>query len=42
MFVVWIIVGVAVGYFFKPQLDRGVKKIAKMIKDNRSDKGPTY
>lgn len=42
MFVVWIIVGVALGYFFKPQLDRGVKKITKMIKDNRSDKGPTY
>ena len=42
MFVVWIIVGVALGYFFKPQLDRGVKKITKMIRDNRSDKGPTY
>ena len=42
MFIVWILVGVALGYFFKPQLDRGVKKISRMIKDNRSDKGPTY
>lgn len=42
MWFVWIVVGVALGYFFKPQLDKGVKKITKMIKDNRSDKGPTY
>lgn len=42
MFVVWILVGVALGYFFKPQLDKGVRKVVKMIRDNRSDKGPTY
>ena len=42
MWFVWIVVGVGLGYFFKPQLDKGVKKITKMIKDNRSDKGPTY
>lgn len=34
----WIIVGVAVGYLFKPQLDKVVGKVAKMIKDNRKDK----
>jgi hypothetical protein len=42
MFIVWILVGVALGYLFKPQLDKGVKRITRMIKDNRSDKGPTY
>ena len=37
-----LFVGIVLGYLFKPQLDKGVKKITKMIKDNRSDKGPTY
>jgi hypothetical protein len=34
----WIIVGIAVGYFFKPQLDRLVGKALKTIKDNRKKK----
>ncbi len=38
-----LVVGVVLGYFFKPQLDKGVQKVAKMIRDNRTKKnGPTY
>lgn len=37
----WLIVGAALGYFFKPQIDRGVQKIVKMIRDDRSDDGPS-
>ncbi len=33
----WIIVGIALGYFFKPQIDKGIKKVAGMIGDNRRD-----
>ena len=31
----YIIVGIAIGYFFKPQLDVVVGKVVKTIKDNR-------
>ena len=31
----WIIVGVALGYFFKPQLDVLVGKAIKMLRDNK-------
>ncbi len=34
----WIVVGVAIGWFFKPQIDRGVDKVVRMIRDNRSDR----
>jgi len=34
----WIIVGIAIGYFFKPQLDGLVGKALKTIKDNRKNK----
>lgn len=30
----WLILGVAIGYFFKPQIDVGVKKVVRMIRDN--------
>ena len=33
----WLIVGVALGYFFKPQLDVLVGKVIRMIRDNRSN-----
>ncbi len=33
----WIAVGVALGYFFKPQIDRGVQKVIRMIRDDRED-----
>jgi hypothetical protein len=32
----WIIVGVAIGYFFKPQLDQLVGKVVRAIRDNRN------
>jgi hypothetical protein len=38
----WLIVGAALGYFFKPQIDKGVQKVVKMIRDNRSDHGSNY
>ena len=31
----WLIVGVALGYFFKPQLDDLVSKALRAIEDNR-------
>lgn len=34
----WIILGIAIGYFFKPQLDGIVGKALKTIKDNRKKK----
>jgi hypothetical protein len=38
-----LFVGAVLGYLFKPQIDKGVQKVVRMIKDNRSDKGgPTY
>ena len=37
-----ILIGLAVGYFFKPQIDKGVRKVVKMIKDNRSDHHSSY
>ena len=38
----WLIVGAALGYFFKPQIDKGVQKVVKLIRDNRSGRGGTY
>jgi len=34
----WLLVGVALGWFFKPQIDKGVQKVVKMIKDNRTNR----
>lgn len=34
----WLIVGIGLGYFFKPQIDKGVQKVVHMIRDNRKDK----
>ena len=31
----WIIVGVAIGYFFKPQIDRVVYRVIRAIRDGR-------
>jgi len=36
--VLWIIVGIAIGYFFKPQLDGLIGKALKSIKDNKKKK----
>ncbi len=29
-----IIIGIVIGYFFKPQIEVGAKKLIKIIKDN--------
>ncbi len=29
----WILVGIAIGYFFKPQLDRLLGKVVKRLRD---------
>jgi uncharacterized membrane protein YqgA involved in biofilm formation len=43
MWFLTLVIGVVVGYLFKPQLDKGVQKVVRMIRDNRSNKGgPTY
>jgi len=31
----WLIAGVAIGYFFKPQLDKVVVRAIKFVKDTR-------
>jgi hypothetical protein len=31
----WIIIGIGIGYFFKPQLDVLVGKVIRAIRDNR-------
>lgn len=33
-----ILIGIVLGYFFKPQIDILVGKIIKLIKDNRRNK----
>lgn len=38
----WILVGVALGYFFKPQIDKGVQKVIKLLRDDRSDRDSGY
>ncbi len=35
MFFIGIIVGVAIGFFFKPQIEKVVVKLIRTIKDNR-------
>ena len=34
----WILVGVVLGYFFKPQLDRLVYKTVRLIKDGQNSR----
>lgn len=33
----WLIVGIGIGYFFKPQLDELVGRAIRAIRDNRRD-----
>jgi hypothetical protein len=42
MWFLTLILGVAIGFFFKPQIDKGVRKVVRMIKDNRSDHHSSY
>jgi hypothetical protein len=37
-----LIIGVVLGYFFKPQIDQGVKRVTKMLRDDRGDGGSSY
>jgi len=37
MWFLTLLIGIAVGFFFKPQIDKGVRKVVKMIKDSRSN-----
>ena len=32
----WTLVGIVIGYFFKPQIDKLVYKTVRMIKDNQN------
>ena len=32
----WILVGIVIGYFFKPQIDRVVQKTIRYIKDRQN------
>ena len=34
----WLIVGVALGYFFRPQINGVVQKAVQFLKDSRKDK----
>jgi hypothetical protein len=36
MGVFWLLVGVGLGFFFKPQIEKGLQKVRKMLQDNRS------
>ena len=38
----WLIVGIAIGYFFRPQINSFLRRIARMIDDNRRGGGPPY
>lgn len=38
MFIFWILVGLVVGYFFKPQIDKLLGRAVKSIRDNTRDK----
>ena len=31
------VLGVIVGYLFKPQIDDAIRRVARLIKDDRSD-----
>lgn len=38
----WLIVGVAIGYFFRPQINNFLRRIARMIDDDRRGGSPPY
>lgn len=31
------VLGVVVGYLFKPQIDDAIRRVARLVKDDRSD-----
>ena len=38
----WLIVGVVIGYFFKPQIDRVLKKTIRMLKNKDYHDNDSY
>ncbi len=40
--ILWIVVGIAIGYFFRPQINTFLRRIARMIDDDRRGGGPPY
>ncbi len=38
----WLLVGIAIGYYFKPQLDGLFDKALKAIRDNRDNNSGEY
>ena len=34
----WTLVGIIIGYFFKPQIDRGLGRLAKRLRKDRDDR----
>ncbi len=33
----WLFVGIALGYFFKPQIDKLLGKVVEMLRDNQDE-----
>lgn len=38
MFIFWILVGIAVGYLFKPQIDKLIGRAVRSIRDNNTNR----
>lgn len=34
----WLLVGVILGYFFKPQIDRGLGRLVKRLREDRNNR----
>jgi hypothetical protein len=37
-----LIIGAALGYFFKPQIDKGVHKVVRLLRDRSGGSGSSY
>ncbi len=35
----WLLLGIVIGYLFKPQIDEGIKHVARLIKEAGSESG---
>jgi hypothetical protein len=33
----WLLAGIAIGYFFKPQIDKLLGKVVKKLRDNQDE-----
>lgn len=33
----WLLAGIAIGYFFKPQIDRLLGKVVQKLRDNQDE-----